>query len=438
MIGLAWRLALTGWGRMALVAVCTAAVSGLLLVALAIAQLPPQPREVLSNIVADPGVRGGTVFATVLLTVPVLLLLHQALRLGSAARERRLAGLRLAGATPAEVARLGALEVALPAAAGSVLGVGVYGVLRATLGGSRQGGFDDFGVVPTTVAPAWWQVVVVIVVVTLAGAWAGTLPSRRLLVSPLGVTRRQPVGPPQPWGLALLVAAPVVAVGGLELGVNSTAAGVAGVALAVAGIATLGPWVAHLVGRRMRPRARSAALLLAASTIAADPRAVGRASAAVGGIALVSGGTAVIGADLLSMAYTDAGDLAAVLLVGLLLVAAMAVVAWTLAVHTVESLLDHKRSTAALAAGGVSLADHERAQRLECALTALPLAVLGVAVSTVGLGAAIDPANGTGVLLMLANLVATPALVWLMILVAVRAVRPWTVRARLAMNLRTA
>ena len=47
-----------------------------------------------SAAVADPGVRGGTAFGTVLLTVPALALLHQAVRLGTAARERRLAALR--------------------------------------------------------------------------------------------------------------------------------------------------------------------------------------------------------------------------------------------------------------------------------------------------------------------------------------------------------
>ena len=102
MTGLAWTLARAGGlPRMLLVAACTAVVSGLLMVAVALLLLPPQPDELLFNLVADPGVRGGTAFGTVLLTLPALMLLNQAVRLGTAARERRLAALRLAGATPA-------------------------------------------------------------------------------------------------------------------------------------------------------------------------------------------------------------------------------------------------------------------------------------------------------------------------------------------------
>jgi hypothetical protein len=111
-------------------------------------------------------------------------------------------------------------------------------------------------------------------------------------------------------------------------------------------------------------------------------------------------------------------------------------VAWTLAVHTVESLLERKRSTAALVAGGASLGDLERAQRTECLLAAVPLAVLGVVLGTGALGFVIDT-TPTGTVLMLTNLVITPALTWLAVAVAVRLVRPWTVRAGSAANLRT-
>ena len=130
MTRLAWTLARAGgWSRMLLVAVCTAVVSGLLLVAVALLLLPENPPEMFFNLVADPGVRGGTAFGTVLVTVPALLL-HQAVRLGTAARERRLAALRLAGATPGQVRLLGALEVGIPSCAGGVLGLGVYALLR--------------------------------------------------------------------------------------------------------------------------------------------------------------------------------------------------------------------------------------------------------------------------------------------------------------------
>ena len=119
------------------------------------------------------------------------------------------------------------------------------------------------------------------------------------------------------------------------------------------------------------------------------------------------------------------------------LLLALAVVAWTLAVHTVESLLERKRSTAALVAGGASLRELERAQRTECALAAVPLALLGTVLGTAALGFAIETSAPAGVAVMLANLVVTPALTWLAVVVAVRLVRPWTLRAGAAANLRT-
>jgi hypothetical protein len=122
---LAWRLAVAaGWGRPVLLASCTAVVSGLLLVAVAVLSLPEAPAESLFGVIADSGTRGGYAFGTVLLTLPLLRLLYQAIRLGTSARERRLAALRRAGATPAEVRRIGAVEVGIPALAGAFGGRG--------------------------------------------------------------------------------------------------------------------------------------------------------------------------------------------------------------------------------------------------------------------------------------------------------------------------
>jgi hypothetical protein len=146
-----------GVGRAALVAGCAALVTALLLVAVAVLRLPDEPEEALFNIVADPGVRPGTLLAVALLTVPPLLLLHQAVRLGTPARERRLAGLRLAGATPGDVSRIGAVEVGAPALVGGLAGMLLYRMLRAVLGGvdpRRHPRFDTDSVlhlVPTTV-----------------------------------------------------------------------------------------------------------------------------------------------------------------------------------------------------------------------------------------------------------------------------------------------
>ena len=86
-----------GVPRAALVAVCTALVSGLILVALTVvlfASGSSREREQISDLVADGGVRGGYLFALLLICVAPLALLRQVVRLGTAVREQRLAALR--------------------------------------------------------------------------------------------------------------------------------------------------------------------------------------------------------------------------------------------------------------------------------------------------------------------------------------------------------
>src|SRR5664279_6208278 len=169
MFSLAWTLTRAGgWSRSALLAGCTAAVSGLLLVAVSLLVLKDDAGEQLASFVRDGGTRGGVVFAVVLLTLPPLLLLDQAVRLGTANRDRRLAALRVAGATPSEVRRLGAIEVGIPTSIGAVLGIGVFAALRALVGGqqyaSTSGDFTspNFAIVPTNSGPTWWQMILAV------------------------------------------------------------------------------------------------------------------------------------------------------------------------------------------------------------------------------------------------------------------------------------
>ena len=106
----------SGRGRLLLVTGSTATASGLLLVAVSIARLPstmsstgsyqvlPQQQDLIGPI-ADPGTRGGAVLGAALLAVPLLMLLDQAVRLGSSDRDRRYAALGVAGATRADLRR---------------------------------------------------------------------------------------------------------------------------------------------------------------------------------------------------------------------------------------------------------------------------------------------------------------------------------------------
>lgn len=133
-----------GIGRAVLVACCTAMVSGLLFVALVTVLYTyatsatfggSQAGEDLSDLIDNATLRMGYLTGVLLITLAPLTLLRQVLRMGTAAREQRLAGLRLAGATPADVRRLAGIEVGLPSFAGGLVGYLVFLGLRAVFGG---------------------------------------------------------------------------------------------------------------------------------------------------------------------------------------------------------------------------------------------------------------------------------------------------------------
>lgn len=108
------RLALAGTrtdtARVALTALSAALAVLAGLAALTVLAIPTPPatdgngnrwsEQYANQLLVEPGLRGGTAFALLLLTVPVLALAGQCARLGAPARDRRLAALRLAGATP--------------------------------------------------------------------------------------------------------------------------------------------------------------------------------------------------------------------------------------------------------------------------------------------------------------------------------------------------
>ena len=168
----------SGRGRLLLVTGSTATATGLLLVAVSIARLPSTmtstgqyraltEQQNLIGPITDPGTRGGAVLGTALLAVPLLMLLDQAVRLGSSDRDRRYAALAVAGATRADRRRWGAVEVGVPATVGAVLGIVVWIALRLLLGHGLSGA--GIALVPTDTGPGWWGAAVVASLSALGG-----------------------------------------------------------------------------------------------------------------------------------------------------------------------------------------------------------------------------------------------------------------------------
>ncbi|WP_431921315.1 hypothetical protein [Nonomuraea jabiensis] len=299
-----------------------------------------------------------------LLAVPVAGLVHQANRLASATRERRLAALRLAGATPGDVRRLGALESGLLALGGSLGGAALYAVTHLA------------GPLP--------QVPVVVALVTLGGVLSGARAGRHVIASPLGVARRARVRGPRVRDLLLFVAG----VGLFVLGVvmkgrfplvgpyGSAVAMAAGLVLLLFGVTLATTWLIRAYARRAGRRARSAEALLAARLVEADPRAWARALSVVGLTVFFGAGA---GAQQAGVGYSHAHALVDVALLVALVTSALA-----LMVHQAEALLDHRRSFAALAASGVPERALGGVLVRQAVIAALPVcsvaAVSGVAV----------------------------------------------------------
>jgi hypothetical protein len=124
------RLALAGTRtdtlRVALTAVSATLATLAVLAAVTVLSIPGAATRYRSNLLAEPGLRPGLAIALVLLTIPVLALAAQSGRLGAPARDRRLAAIRLAGATPRQTVAVVITETGLANVIGVTAGYAVY------------------------------------------------------------------------------------------------------------------------------------------------------------------------------------------------------------------------------------------------------------------------------------------------------------------------
>ncbi|MEV3973902.1 FtsX-like permease family protein [Streptomyces sp. NPDC050698] len=374
------------WWRVSLTAAGAALATGFALAAVALASLRGQYNvPVAAGLLNQPGTRSGVIAGLMLLLVPVLGFLGQCARIGAVHRDRRLAGLRLAGAAPWQVRRIAALESGLACLLGSAVAT-VFSVLFLLRLWDR----------PTVLA--WAVIALVAVGVPLLGGAAGALALRRVVASPLGWVRR--MGPRTGRGPGLLFLAGLLLVGVVTLlavlGTSSAASNrpriglpltMVGVSLAVgAGSVWLSGAAARGMGRLLSVRARSAAVLIAAERLRDDPWAAARTHAAVLLVTVVGTGfmgiREVLGDVVRTRKFSGRADyyLTGLDLTGAAVAIAFAITLSGLAVGTAESLATRRRGLAAQAAAGVPHTVLGRALLLE---TALPLAP---AVLLAGLG----------------------------------------------------
>ena len=133
------------------------------------------------------------VLAVIGALVPVAVFVSTATRLSAARREQRLAALRLIGATALQVTRLAVVEAVAVSVIGVVLGIGLFLLVRPLV---ALVPLDETTWFPGSIQPPLVPAVLLLLAIPAVGAAAAILALRRVVVTPLGVQRRQT--PPMP------------------------------------------------------------------------------------------------------------------------------------------------------------------------------------------------------------------------------------------------
>lgn len=132
------------------------------------------------------------VIGLVLVLVPAVMLVGASSRLTAASRERRLAALRLAGATPADVRRVTLAEVSLGAIAGAGAGVVLAWLIAPVLSLLELNGTSWWG---SDLRPGW-STMLTILLTALVATWASAVVAlRRVGSRPLAVARSEAAPP---------------------------------------------------------------------------------------------------------------------------------------------------------------------------------------------------------------------------------------------------
>jgi hypothetical protein len=189
----------------------------------------------------------------VVLLLPVGIFVAAAVRFGGESRDRRLAGIRLVGADAGMARRIAAGEALLSGLFGLVAGVGFFLLGRAL---APQFVLFNLSVFSSDVTPSAGMAVLIAIGVPAVAVAITLLSLRRVVIEPLGVTRRGPDAKRRLWwrlampvvGVVLLL--PLIGQVSDRSGINTTQV-VAGVLLLLIGVATLLPWLVQATVRRL-------------------------------------------------------------------------------------------------------------------------------------------------------------------------------------------
>ncbi|BAJ32161.1 MULTISPECIES: FtsX-like permease family protein [Kitasatospora] len=249
--------------------------------AVRVARILTTPPDRCDDCVVGIQSNGVTLILTVVagaLVFPLLILIGTATRLSATQRERRFAAMRLVGATPRQVAAVSAVEAAVSAAAGALLGFLPYLAVRGRVAGLSLTTERFYASDLTLTLP---QIAVLLLGVPLAAVVAARIALRRVQVSPLGVSRRVTPKPPRAWRVAPLLAGLAELVFLLVRHPESVPGQVRGYlsafGLIMIGIVLAGPWLTGRAAALLARRTQRPATLIAVRRLADNPTAGFRA-----------------------------------------------------------------------------------------------------------------------------------------------------------------
>ncbi|GIH14463.1 hypothetical protein Raf01_26350 [Rugosimonospora africana] len=357
----------------------------------------------------ESGLRPGLAFALVVLTIPALLFVGQCARLGAPARDRRLAAIRLAGATPRQGLVVAAAESGVAMALGTVVGLLVYLAGRRLIDAPNARGLRPL---PTDVLPDWRVIAALVIGLPVLSALVTAGLLHRVVVTPLGVVRRVRTESPRPlpgllivFGVVLFaLIAPAERYAGrheiaLPFWVLPLVVFLGGLSATI-GVVTGAGWISYTVGRLLARYARRPAGLIAARRLQADPWQGSRALAALLAAVLLAAGTAwiaswyrtqardeVLNDHLQHLAFHEPDSAyqpdpfyeRAVHLAGYGALVAALIAAAGLAVAVANSVVERRRSLASLTASGVPRGVLSRAIVWQTMVVAVPAIAVAIA-----------------------------------------------------------
>src|ERR1019366_4089498 len=211
----------------------------------------------------------------VALLLPLLILIATASRLSAARREERFAAMRLVGATPRQISVVSAVEAVVAAGAGGAVGFGLFFVFRPLL---YHVPFTGVPFAQGDLSLPWIDIVLAVIGVPVAAVVSARLALRRVLISPLGVTRRASSRPPRIVRIIPLLAGIAVLAYFDSAGKPGSNGGqllevLVGFVLLIVGLVLAGPWFTTAGSQFMVKRASRPATLIAGRRLLDNPKA---------------------------------------------------------------------------------------------------------------------------------------------------------------------